>query len=332
MARTQNLHARPAIPAEVVRKAIELGIDYESPVTWRRYGWIAQEFYDARLPEPWSEYSDESSQIFYYDHSSGESRWEHPLLSTFRALLLKCEEEPQLLEYYQELYGSLRQYCDDRKGWWALNLLSTPNGGPPPTPEEVRDMAVYLGIDLTLEPDLLWIAKQAVQVALPPNWEELEDGTGAVYFYDVVNGKSTLKHPMDDYFFALAAEERRRLPERRKKTHGQPDIKSVWMPFLDDLGRAYYVHFGLGVVTYYVRVVASGPPSTILYAASVASPSRVVQANLATLLVESTVHDILHAKRRLAAHVRLVLLRWRVVESDDRGVIVHFRAEPGARH
>ena len=251
MARTQNLHARPAIPAEVVRKAIELGIDYESPVTWRRYGWIAQEFYDARLPEPWSEYSDESSQIFYYDHSSGESRWEHPLLSTFRALLLKCEEEPQLLEYYQELYGSLRQYCDDRKGWWALNLLSTPNGGPPPTPEEVRDMAVYLGIDLTLEPDLLWIAKQAVQVALPPNWEELEDGTGAVYFYDVVNGKSTLKHPMDDYFFALAAEERRRLPERRKKTHGQPDIKSVWMPFLDDLGRAYYVHFGLGVVTYY---------------------------------------------------------------------------------
>ena len=43
----------------------------------------------------------------------------------------------------------------------------------------------------------------SLQVALPPNWEELEDEEGNVYFYDKATGKSSIKHPMDDYFFAL---------------------------------------------------------------------------------------------------------------------------------
>ena len=34
----------------------------------------------------------------------------------------------------------------------------------------VFDMARYIGVEVKKEPDLLWIAKQAVQCALPPNW------------------------------------------------------------------------------------------------------------------------------------------------------------------
>lgn len=114
-----------------------------------------------------------------------------------------AQEEPYLHNYYRDLFNNLRQYSDQTKGWWALNLLASPNSGPPPTPEEVLDMASYLGIAPRKEYHLMWVAKQAVQVALPPNWEELEDNEGNVYFYDKATGKSSIKHPMDDYFFAL---------------------------------------------------------------------------------------------------------------------------------
>eukprot|EP00232_Nephroselmis_pyriformis_P020233 CAMPEP_0182873750 /NCGR_PEP_ID=MMETSP0034_2-20130328/12522_1 /TAXON_ID=156128 /ORGANISM="Nephroselmis pyriformis, Strain CCMP717" /LENGTH=608 /DNA_ID=CAMNT_0025006423 /DNA_START=134 /DNA_END=1957 /DNA_ORIENTATION=+ len=241
----------PDLPPELVQKALDLGIDPNNPEVWKQYQWVADEFNAATLPEPWSEYSDEQGQIFYYDHNSGESQWTHPLLGTFRTLFLKCQEEPGLHEYYKDLYHNLRQYCDDKKGWWALNLLSTPNGGPPPTPEEVHDMAVYLQVDIPEEPDLMWVSKQAVQVALPPNWEELEDAGGNVYFYDKTTGKSTMKHPMDDYFFALVHEERKKLKAKREEMSPEARARSLWMPFLDDDGATYFVNFTQGVHTYF---------------------------------------------------------------------------------
>jgi hypothetical protein len=39
------------------------------------------------------------------------------------------------------------------------------------------------------EPELTWIAKQAVQVPLPPHWQEHEDDSGNPYFYDTNTGK-----------------------------------------------------------------------------------------------------------------------------------------------
>ena len=142
--------------------------------------------------------------MFYYDHKTGESVWSHPLLQTFRNLhlnrqvqtlsggrgpaiggpgrslrvtrvlritlrdppVLCCsrQEEPYLHPYYRDLFNNLRQYSDQTKGWWALNLLASPNSGPPPAPEEVADMASYLGIDSRKEYYLMWCAKQAVQV------------------------------------------------------------------------------------------------------------------------------------------------------------------------
>jgi cell division protein FtsL len=44
------------------------------------------------------------------------------------------------------------------------------------------------------EAELIWIAKQAVQVPLPPNWEEHESSQ-QVYFYDRSTGKSQVSAP-----------------------------------------------------------------------------------------------------------------------------------------
>ncbi|KAK3245743.1 hypothetical protein CYMTET_44706 [Cymbomonas tetramitiformis] len=233
---------------ELTAKAIEIGFN---PQEFPCFLWIAVEFSQADPPEPWTAYSDEHGQVFYYDHNSGESAWTHPLLETFRSLYKKCAEEPGLLEYYQELYHNLRSYCDDKKGWWALNLLATPGGGAPPTPEEVRDMALYLQINLKNEPELMWIAKQAVQVPLPGHWEEHEDSTGNVYFYDKTSGVSQLKHPLDDYFFALVHEERKKLSTKRLGRTAAASVKVAWMPFLDDEGDTFFVSFAHNVSTYY---------------------------------------------------------------------------------
>ena len=61
----------------------------------------------------------------------------------------------------------------------------------------------------------MWIAKQAVQCALPPNWVEAEDEEGNAFFHNTSTGQSQAKHPMDDYFGALVVEERDKLPRRR---------------------------------------------------------------------------------------------------------------------
>ena len=112
----------------------------------------------------------------------------------------------------------------------------------------------------------MWIAKQAVQVALPPNWEEHEDTNGNVYFYNTATGKSTLKHPMDDYFFALVLQERGKLNEKQsasssssgtngsnsncangRETCDMEEIKWQYIPFIDQRGDTYYVNFSTGM-------------------------------------------------------------------------------------
>mmetsp|Transcript_17212 Transcript_17212/g.48011 ORF Transcript_17212/g.48011 Transcript_17212/m.48011 type:complete len:1169 (+) Transcript_17212:260-3766(+) len=234
---------------ELAKRAAELGLNTSDPVSWSRFQWIAEEFYRAPLPEPWTAYADDHGQVFYYDHKTGESVWSHPLLQTFKNLYNKCQEEPYLHRYYRDLFNNLRQYSDQTKGWWALNLLASPNNGPPPTPDEVLDMASYLGLDHMKEYSLMWVAKQAVQVALPPNWEELEDPDGNVYFYDKATGKSSIKHPMDDYFFALVQEERRKI-KKGLNQDSDPEalLRQRWIPFVDETsGAAYYYSFVEGV-------------------------------------------------------------------------------------
>eukprot|EP00899_Mesostigma_viride_P026273 jgi/Mesvir1/6830/Mv09011-RA.1 len=241
----------PPISEELQEKCALLSIDWRPGSTTSDLLWLAEEFHNAAIPHPWSCYLDNEGRVFYYDHTTGVSEWTHPLLNTFRALFNKILEEPELREYYKDLYYKLREYCDEKKGWWALNLLVTPGNGSPPTPEEVQDMAAYLQIDVATEGHMLWIAKQAVQAVLPPNWNEHYDTAGSMYYYNAITGKSTYKHPMDDYFYALVREERTKAAQGIKKAASPYAGSEQWVPFIDDYRRKYYHNFCTGATTYF---------------------------------------------------------------------------------
>ena len=49
----------------------------------------------------------------------------------------------------------------------------------------VEEHAVYLGMDLDKDRDLLWIAEQALHAGLPEGWEQGETEDGSVYYYNV---------------------------------------------------------------------------------------------------------------------------------------------------
>jgi hypothetical protein len=63
----------------VFQKGIDLGFLPHDDNQWAEYGWVADELARVKLPEPWSEYSDDKGQAFFYDHNSGKARVPAPL-------------------------------------------------------------------------------------------------------------------------------------------------------------------------------------------------------------------------------------------------------------
>eukprot|EP00898_Chlorokybus_atmophyticus_P001626 jgi/Chlat1/2464/Chrsp171S02353 len=61
---------------------------------------------------------------------------------------------------------------------------------------------VKLGLDPVRDPDLLWIAEQALRAPLPAAWEEFDDDHGRVYFHNTLTGVTTWAHPLEDHFRA----------------------------------------------------------------------------------------------------------------------------------
>jgi len=54
--------------------------------------WIAEEALCASLPEGWTEHTDQNGNTFYYNGTSGQSSWEHPLDEYYRSLFLKLKK------------------------------------------------------------------------------------------------------------------------------------------------------------------------------------------------------------------------------------------------
>lgn len=67
------------------------------------------------------------------------------------------------------------------------------------TDEEVLEYAEMVGIDMELERDLLWLAREGLLAKLPDGWRACKDrnGPGDVFFFHSASGKSTWHHPMD---------------------------------------------------------------------------------------------------------------------------------------
>lgn len=118
----------------------------------------------------------------------------------------------------------------------------------PITPEEVMEMADYLGIDVRTEYDLLWIAKQAVIAPLPKDWGQFMDESGHPYFFNQVTKKVARQHPSDRFFLDQIKVERQLKWQRLTALQAQgstvgmgPDSnKSPWVDFVDPAGVTYY--------------------------------------------------------------------------------------------
>ena len=97
-----------------------------------------------------------------------------------------------------------------------------------PMAEELQDYANYLDIDLSLDPDLLWIAEEAFFAPLPDHYVTHRDGMGDVYYFNTATNESSYCHPMDNLFRKIAlqfgspkqVEEETPVPTHRPQARG----------------------------------------------------------------------------------------------------------------
>lgn len=63
--------------------------------------------------------------------------------------------------------------------------------------KDVLEYAVYLGMQLAEDIDLLWIADEALQAEDPDGWDQAESPTGDMYYIHVVTQQVLWQHPLD---------------------------------------------------------------------------------------------------------------------------------------
>jgi hypothetical protein len=73
---------------------------------------------------------------------------------------------------------------------------------------EIQQMAKYLGIEAK-DKQFYWIAQEALEASLPPEWQEFKTEDGNVYYYSSLTKESSWEHPLDGYFRFLYRKLRR---------------------------------------------------------------------------------------------------------------------------
>jgi centrosomal protein CEP164 len=69
-----------------------------------------------------------------------------------------------------------------------------------PSPQEINEYAEYLGMDLTQDHDLLWIAKDGLKAPLPGAWKPCRSGDGEIFYFNFETGESVWDHPSDENY------------------------------------------------------------------------------------------------------------------------------------
>ena len=73
----------------------------------------------------------------------------------------------------------------------------------PDLPEELISMCEYLGIRVLSEPNMVWIAADALKAPLPVSWTAQRDANGRTFFFNHLTNQSRLEHPLDPHFRKL---------------------------------------------------------------------------------------------------------------------------------
>mmetsp|Transcript_78555 Transcript_78555/g.168326 ORF Transcript_78555/g.168326 Transcript_78555/m.168326 type:complete len:596 (-) Transcript_78555:50-1837(-) len=88
----------------------------------------------------------------------------------------------------------------------------------------------YLGINLQLEPELAWLAREMLAAPMPPNCQMKVSQAGVCYFQDTVNDYYTIEHPLTQRYLKILERQRldllclRTKPSVNGLLFGQPDM------------------------------------------------------------------------------------------------------------
>lgn len=86
-----------------------------------------------------------------------------------------------------------------------------------PPEDEVENYAQYLGMKLPEDNAYLWIAKEALQTPLPPEWKayQKKDDSGQPFYFNSKTGESIWEHPLDESFRKKYQEEKKKQTEKQ---------------------------------------------------------------------------------------------------------------------
>lgn len=96
-----------------------------------------------------------------------------------------------------------------------------------PSQEDLEDYAANIGIDVAKEPHLMWIAKEGLRAALPPEWRACETDADEMYYFNFQTGESMWDHPLDDTFREKVVKEREALRAGGGERRGAPEKRST---------------------------------------------------------------------------------------------------------
>lgn len=117
-------------------------------------------------------------------------------------------------------------------------------------PEDVLQMATYLGVDLPREAHLMWIAKAAALSPLPSKWRLcFDEFTDEHFFGNHETFAISRSHPLDP-FWVLLLDAERIFGSKRAVRDGSGRHTEAWIPFVDEDGDTFYYDFSSCVTTY----------------------------------------------------------------------------------
>eukprot|EP00442_Polarella_glacialis_P053490 CAMPEP_0115151048 /NCGR_PEP_ID=MMETSP0227-20121206/65383_1 /TAXON_ID=89957 /ORGANISM="Polarella glacialis, Strain CCMP 1383" /LENGTH=567 /DNA_ID=CAMNT_0002561491 /DNA_START=33 /DNA_END=1733 /DNA_ORIENTATION=- len=102
----------------------------------------------------------------------------------------------------------------------------------PPGQDQLTAMEFvnYLGINLQLEPELAWVAREMLAAPMPPQASMKVSKAGVVYFHDTVNDYYTIEHPLTQRYLKVLERQRldllclRTKPSVNGLLFSQPDM------------------------------------------------------------------------------------------------------------
>jgi hypothetical protein len=90
-----------------------------------------------------------------------------------------------------------------------------------PTEQEVKDYAEWLGMDVDVDTELLWIAREGLRAPLPAPWKPCEIiDTNEIFYFNFETGESVWDHPVDEFYkemYRSHSEEAKRKAEAPKR-------------------------------------------------------------------------------------------------------------------